>query len=357
MKNSLKPAFHDTEGRMNEDLLTGLDRLLDEMAKRDMKAVIYLNNFWEWSGGMGTYLSWVNGGHYVDLGDPDHPWPEFPLFNMRFYENDAANEIYIDYVRALVVRVNSVNGRAYRDDPTIMAWQLANEPRPGYSTEPGLAVLEAYYKWIEDTSSFIKSLDPNHLVSTGSEGVVGCADNAACYIEAHNAPAIDYLTFHMWPKNWSWINGDDVQGSLGNVEGRAMEYMASHISMAERLNKPLVLEEFGFPRDDGALQVASSVDARDGFFRIIFRELERDVALGGPFSGTNFWTWGGEGRAEHADFLWQMEDVSYTGDPPQEPQGLNSVFDRDRTTLALLKQHGRELNRLGKNQSACGQRE
>ncbi len=42
-----------------------------------MRAVLYLTNFWEWSGGMMTYLSWINGGNYINMNDPAHPWPEF----------------------------------------------------------------------------------------------------------------------------------------------------------------------------------------------------------------------------------------------------------------------------------------
>ncbi|MEZ5998140.1 MAG: cellulase family glycosylhydrolase [Hyphomonas sp.] len=357
MKNSLKPAFHNAAGQMNGDLLAGLDRLLDEMAKRDMKAVIYLNNFWEWSGGMGTYLSWVNGGHYIDLGDPTHPWPEFPLFNMQFYANEAANEAYRSYVEALVTRTNSVNGRAYAEDPTIMAWQLANEPRPGYSPAPGMAVLDDYYVWVADTAAFIKRFDPNHLVSTGSEGTVGCADDATCYMQAHQVSAIDYLTFHMWPKNWSWLDDRDMAGTMDTVERNSRGYIADHTAMARRLGKPIVLEEFGFPRDEGALAADASVDYRNQYYGLVFKEVERQAAEAGPLSGTNFWTWGGEGRAEHPDFVWRVEDRSYTGDPPQEAQGLNSVFNSDETTLALIKAHDRELARRVGDPAACAQRD
>lgn len=47
LKASLSPGIQNSEGVYRSDLLRGLDVLLDEMAKRDMKAVIYLNNFWE----------------------------------------------------------------------------------------------------------------------------------------------------------------------------------------------------------------------------------------------------------------------------------------------------------------------
>ena len=67
MKNSLQRTFRDHTEQYDEELLAGLDYLLVELGKRGMHAVIYLNNFWEWSGGMGTYLYWTNGGDYIDL--------------------------------------------------------------------------------------------------------------------------------------------------------------------------------------------------------------------------------------------------------------------------------------------------
>ena len=50
-------------------------------------------------------------------------------------------------------------------------------------------------------------------------------------------------------------------------------------------------------------------------------------------AGCNFWGWGGNARPVHES--WQPDDP-YTGDPAQEPQGLNSVFDVDAGTLAVI---------------------
>ena len=36
--------------------------LLAEMGKRQMHAVLYFNNSWEWSGGYGQYLEWAGEG-------------------------------------------------------------------------------------------------------------------------------------------------------------------------------------------------------------------------------------------------------------------------------------------------------
>ena len=39
---------------------------------------------------------------------------------------------YKDYVTAIILRKNSFTGTLYRDDPMILAWDIANEPsNPG----------------------------------------------------------------------------------------------------------------------------------------------------------------------------------------------------------------------------------
>jgi len=197
LKNSVRPTFRNRTNDFNEQLYRGLDHALAEMAKRGVSTVIYLTNFWEWSGGMMTYLYWTNGGHYINMNAPAHPWPEFPDTSSEFYGHAAAVQMFDEYVRAVVGRRNTVTGRLYRDDPTILSWQLANEPRPGGSDEAGRRHMKAYLAWIDGTARLIKSIDPNHMVSTGSEGTMGCINEAQCVIDAHSSPAIDYVNAHV----------------------------------------------------------------------------------------------------------------------------------------------------------------
>ena len=65
-----------------------------------------------------------------------------------------------------------------------------------------------------------------------------------------------------------------------------------------------------------------------------------------PLTGTNVWTWGGEGRSNQSNARWIAGD-DFTGDPPQEPQGLNSVFDTDTSTLIILRKYAELFNNLG----------
>ena len=63
------------------------------------------------------------------------------------------------------------------------------------------------------TARLIKSLDRNHLVSTGAEGLNSCLQDAACVLEEHANPEIDYLTAHVWPLNWNWVDANDLPGT------------------------------------------------------------------------------------------------------------------------------------------------
>jgi mannan endo-1,4-beta-mannosidase len=337
LKNSVRPTFRNRSRHFNENLLRGLDNALAEMGKRGLTAVIYLTNFWEWSGGMMTYLYWTNGGRYINMNDPAHPWPEFPDMSSEFYGHAAAIRMFDDYVRAVVGRRNTVTGRLYRDDPTILSWQLANEPRPGGSEAAGRKHMKAYLAWIDGTARLIKSIDPNHMVSTGSEGTMGCIESEQCVLDAHSSPAIDYVNAHVWPQNWSWADPKDLAGTWPTVERNSRDYIAQQIAIAKRLNKPLVIEEFGMPRDGGSFEPGSPTAFKDRFYELITGAVLDSVRSGAPLQGCNFWGWGGEGRAQHPDHHFVRGDTSYVADPPHEPQGWYSVFDVDKSTQAVIR--------------------
>ncbi len=340
---AVNPGIQISPGILNEDLLVGLDVLLDEMAKRDMVAVLYLNNFWQWSGGMAQYMAWLSG---LPAFDPDATgdWSGFMQNSAKFYRSEQAQQWYQNVIAQIVRRKNTVNGKAYVEDPAIMAWQLANEPRPG-SEEGGRPFFADYKTWIESTAALIKTLDSKHLVSTGSEGAMGTLGDIGLYQQAHISKDIDYVTMHLWPKNWSWLDIHDLDSSYPIAVAKSKAYILRHIEVAESLSKPIVLEEFGIERDQGAFDVASPTSVRDRFFVEIFSLIESQAKLGKAIAGSNFWAWGGFGAAAHADYRWYAGDL-FTGDPPQEPQGLNSVFASDATTLDIIKAHAWILNGL-----------
>jgi mannan endo-1,4-beta-mannosidase len=346
LTNSVRPAFRDRGTDYNETLLAGLDRTLAEMGRRDMKAVLYLTNFWEWSGGMMTYLHWVNGGRYINMNDPAHPWPEFADMNADFYRSPEAVALYHHYIRAVVGRTNTVTGLAYRDDPTIMSWQLANEPRAAGDLEKVRQNQPAFLTWVNSTASLIKSIAPNQLVSTGSEGLKGSGERAEIVADTHRSGDIDYVTTHIWPGNWGWLDRQNMAATHANAKAQTADYIASHVDIARGLNKPLVIEEFGYPRDGDLYDLSVPTTMRDDFYEAIYQAALNNARAGGPIAGTNFWAWNGEGRAAHPDHRFKSGDTAWLGDPPHEPQGWYGVFDTDTSTRARIRTHAAAMHAL-----------
>jgi mannan endo-1,4-beta-mannosidase len=344
--NTVWPPLQPEPGVYDQRLLDGLDFLLAEMAKRDMVAVVYLNNYWVWSGGMSQYVAWFEGKPVPNPFLGEYSWPEFMEFSARFYNHSEANATFRRYTEMLINRENGYSGVRYRDDPTIMAWQLGNEPRPGEG-ESGKLNFGVFTEWVGETADFIRSLDPNHLISTGNEGLKGSIESAETYLDIHRFANIDYLTAHLWVLNWSWYDPLKSEGTYADAERRAIEYLDQHIAFAEELGKPLVLDEFGIPRDRHSYSPEAGTVSRDLFYSRVFEHIQVNAAAGGPFAGSNFWAWGGYGRAsDPEEAVWQRGDA-FTGDPPQEPQGRNSVFATDVTTLSILESFAAGMRSVG----------
>ena len=126
-----------------------------------------------------------------------------------------------EYVRDAANRVNSITGVAYKDDPTIMAWNLANEARcQGCDSR----VMQS---WIERVCASFKARDPNHLVGIGYEGFYGpnsgkvdrnpgkggstwASREGQDFIANNRASCVDYVGVHVWPDDWNF-EGVDFQ--------------------------------------------------------------------------------------------------------------------------------------------------
>jgi mannan endo-1,4-beta-mannosidase len=341
MGRSVRPAIQKSPGVYDENLLEGLDFLLAELNKKDMHAVLFLNNYWQWTGGMAQYNAWFGDGKVPDPDDPAVGYDVFMDYSAEFYNNNKAKEQFKKYLSDIINRKNTITDKFYYEDPAIMAWQLANEPRPGRNDK----YLPQFYSWVVETAQYIHVLDPNHLVTTGSEGLAGMLQSEEIFLKSHQSKYIDYATMHLWPKNWGWFNAFKIDETYQRTEKNAIEYIAKHLNYARQLNKPITMEEFGIPRDSEKCKIGTPTTARDRYFSAIFKVVEDSADAGAPLAGTNFWGWGGEGRSINNDNVWRVGDP-YTNDPAQEPQGLNSVFDTDSSTLDILKTHSLKMEKL-----------
>lgn len=337
------PAVQQADGSFNEEILTGLDFLLTEMAKRKMYAVVCMSNFWPWSGGFSQYIQWTKPKDSIPY-PPPHPngsWDFFQKHTATFYSNKEAVSRYFTALEKVVKRTNTFTNTPYVKDPTIMAWELCNEPR-------GVDNVEPYLKWIDSSSSYIKSMDPNHLVTVGSEGETSAPEYSGCdFVKTHGFKNIDYTTVHIWIQNWDWYHPKKHDETYANAKTKALDYLKKHIQQAKEMNKPFVLEEFGIMKDDGSFDPKSSSVHRDDFYSTMMGEVYKYAKDSASASGVSFWAWGGEGRPKKIQGWWKAGD-DFIGDPPHEEQGWYSVYDTDSSTQVVLKKYADLFNELGR---------
>ncbi|GAB4814281.1 hypothetical protein N2152v2_001327 [Parachlorella kessleri] len=289
----------------------GLDFILDEADKAGIKLVLVPLNLWKPNGGVPQFEKWC-GTDQVNTSPVSAVVRSGPLNATErvqtpywWYINPGCRDMYKDYLRGLVLRRNSINGRLYRDDPTIFAWNLLNEVRlpgtagrlPGQFCEP-----QAVTDWYLDMAQFLKSIDPNHMVTTGEEGLFAYTSpyepvnpyrrgyrwadfTGQDFIADHNSSNIDYAVIHLWPDNWSNQN---------LTFGRS--WIEAHMEAAESLGKPLMLEEFG--KNAVETDIAT---VRDPWFQLVYGMVSDSLRSGGALRGALFWQWEGFGTAPRTD--------------------------------------------------------
>jgi mannan endo-1,4-beta-mannosidase len=331
------PVYQPQKAVFRDELLMGLDYLLSEMGKRNMKAVLYLSNNWEWSGGFLQYLNW-NGLIADSVLQRKIGWEDYRDYVSKFYSCKPCIAQQRTVVQNIVNRVNTITGKKYTDDPAIMSWELANEPRP---MRP--AAVPLYKSWISSTAALIKSMDKHHLVTTGAEGDIG-TEGMANFEYIHSDKNIDYATIHIWPKNWGWFKDTSMAKSMDSVIDKTTDFIRRHKRAMEKVGKPLVIEEFGMPRDEHKFLLSATTHNRDYYYSMIFKQLVADVAAGGVINGANFWGFGGIGRPSHKQLLWEAGD-DMLADPPMEEQGLNTVFDTDESTWNIVTSFIKKLKK------------
>ena len=329
----VRPSAQPAPGVFREEQLRGLDHLLVEMGQRGLYAVLCLGNFWPWTGGLAQYRSWT-GGRPIPYPPPapGGDWWRYMQFAAGFFTDRAALALYEAQVLRLLTRVNAVSGLPYAEDPTIMAWQLANEPR-------GLQHLRPYRRWVRETAALIRQQAPHQLISLGSEGRTPHRLSGTAWVEVHREAALDYATCHLWLQNWGWYDPTRPEATYARGWRRAQQYLAWHEHRAAQLGLPLILEEVGLARDHNAHDPAAPTTWRDRYYGDLMGYLAEAQTRGSALQGIAFWAWGGEGRPQRPGCLWQPGH-DLIGDPPHEHQGWYSVFAGDAGTLEVLRGRG-----------------
>ncbi len=228
--DTAQPWTRDYAFRLGEDgwveaSFVHLDRVLAAARERGLRVVVVLANRWSDYGGFPRYLRWA--GALPEATDA-RELNELELG--RFYDCARCDELYRAHVSRIVGRVNTVTGVAYREDPTILAWELANEvtalPRDR----------DALVRWVSESARFVRSLDARHLVSAGHIGYARQSDRDT-WLAVQRLAEIDYADSHAYPQHSGRIH--TLAQLRSYVDDRAQ--LAHHVA-----RKPLVWGEFGF---------------------------------------------------------------------------------------------------------------
>ena len=252
--------FRFAPGQWNEEAFVHLDKVIAEAAKNGIYVQLCLTNWWRDTGGVTQYLRWAG---VVDAADDSY---KFGINNEKaflFYTNSETRRLYREHVEKLATRRNTVTGVLYRDDSTIFAWELMNESQviTGRWAERRA--------WFAEMSAYLKSLDPNHMITPGAWGYRSSSERRE-WLADHALPSIDYCDVHNYPR--------DDHDSFIDSPAALKEFIENRAAAAFSLGKPLVMGEFGM-----------SVDGHQGVSQADWYRAFFDGSAAAGAGGAMFW--------------------------------------------------------------------
>ncbi|CAH9141634.1 unnamed protein product, partial [Cuscuta epithymum] len=305
-------ALQSSPGVYNETIFQGLDNVISMAGYHRQKLILSLvNNFNEY-GGKAQYVAWANERGQSLSSDDD------------FFTNSVVKEYYKNHIKTVLTRKNTITGTAYKDDSTIMAWELMNEPRC-----PSDASGKNLQNWIKEMAAYVKSIDNKHLLQVGLEGFYGPSNAeknqgvtsgsqfGTDFIANNQIPEIDFTTAHAYAD--VWLNGTSDEDQLSFLR----KWIDIHIEDAQNiLKKPMILSEFGKSKTDPGFTVAK----RDKLMNTVYSDIYSSAKGGGAAAGSLFWQLFPEGMESYQD-------------------GYAIVFSESPTTADIINHQSSKLSK------------
>lgn len=158
----------------------------------------------------------------------------------------------------------------YRNEPVIFGWSLINEADTSARDAADRSVLVDF---AEDMVPLMKSADPNHLLTLGTQSNGARGASGPDFAAVYGVPGMDFAEVHDWGY---W--GDDAEAMFGGTDGvppaaAAPECQAPDAPIAcsfaqiDALGKPLLVGEAGIGGGDAdqlqtrAEQLGAKMDA------------------------------------------------------------------------------------------------
>jgi probable HAF family extracellular repeat protein len=283
---------------------TAFDHTLAVARAHDVKVIATLGNQWPDCEPLAGYknTAWYSGGYK----QPD----------------PGGTVSYRDWVQEVATR--------YRDDPTILAWQLLNEPEvlPAQGGDCGTVPESTAYNLLSsfaaDVSAVIKRADPNHLVSLGTIGSGQCGAQSDDFTRLMEIPTLDLCEFHDYNQT-DFVPGDQFNG------------LRTRINACNALRKPLLVGELGIIPN----QVGGSLTDRAN---VIAGKLCAQLTAG--IAGMLVWAWDKDGSTvNNYDIgpgdpalaaLSAWSDLDRTCAPPDAPTGVVAGAGAESAAVSWL---------------------
>ncbi|MQM09730.1 hypothetical protein Taro_042603 [Colocasia esculenta] len=260
--------------------LLALDMVIAEAGKHGIRLLLGLVNNLQAYGGKTQYVKWA--------------WEEgigLSASNDSFFFDPTIRSYFKIYLKTLLTRKNYLTGVEYRDDPTIFAWELINEP--SCMSDPTGDTLQ---DWLEEMSEYIKSLDRKHLLTVGFEGFYGptsprekldvnpsewASRLGTDFIRNSKISSIDFTSVHIYPDQFE---GKDLD--LDEKIKFTSRWVRSHIDDGDRiLRKPVMFTEFGLSNKNKDFEHSH----RDTFYQAIFNIMHESARKYGSGAGAFIW--------------------------------------------------------------------
>jgi mannan endo-1,4-beta-mannosidase len=279
MDSGTHPArIRDDQGALREEGLRALDQLLAAAREHAVRLILVLTNNWSDFGGAPAVLKMVA--------------PRETLAKNAFWTDPRAIAAQLAYQRALATRVNTISRVRYCEDPTIMAWELANEPRG----EPRMLA-----RWARCMADGLRDAGVEQLIAWGGSG----EDLRVIAAEG----GVDILTLHMygselrtWPRR--------------SLEARAIAWgettLRARSAIARQAGLPLLLEEANWKSRRHAAHTREA-DAERACVLGAWLELAHTLGI-----GTLPWMIGERARADYDGYLIEA-DHAHTLDVLRRP--------------------------------------
>eukprot|EP01025_Chloroclados_australasicus_P012264 TRINITY_DN1562_c0_g1_i2.p1 TRINITY_DN1562_c0_g1~~TRINITY_DN1562_c0_g1_i2.p1 ORF type:complete len:656 (-),score=54.72 TRINITY_DN1562_c0_g1_i2:524-2491(-) len=327
-------ALQPSPGVYNEAAFVGLDKVIYEAGQRNIRLVLTMAGNWKSADSKINYVQWSNTAISAD----------------DFYSDATTRQLFKNHLNVMANRVNTFSGIQYKDDPTIFAWNLMNEPRcacdvfnQGYGCSPECA--DALNNWVGEMSNYLKSVDPNHMITVGEEGFYSWnalnrvqynpgnfQDRAARAAETgvseesllwakrsgqnftwdHRFQAIDYAGYHLWLDNWDLVGRFDFFKLWIDI----------HTTDAKILQKPVVLEEFG--KIVNVDTDTARKNTRDPVFEAAYQETINSFNQDRELKGVMWWEWDTNNGQKPVQYGVRYTDVTFEELVAPQSQAVNN---------------------------------